>query len=305
MGPENVRSADIWALAARQHGVVSRRQLVAAGLNDDAISHRCSTGRLYRVRSGIYAVGRPGLAREGELMAAALACGPGAVLSHRAAAEIYSLISGAADPIEITVPADRRTRQRGIQTRRRDLLPHERTTYRGLPVTAAACTLVDLATILPQRELEAAINQADKLDLIDPTALRLAIAEMPPRSGKPKLAELLDRATFTLTDSELERRFLPLARAAGLPEPLTRQWVCGYRVDFVWPELGLVVETDGLRYHRTPQAQARDRSRDQAMTAAGLTALRFTHGQVRYERSTVKSILAATAARLRALRKIS
>ena len=99
---------------------------------------------------------------------------------------------------------------------------------------------------------------------------------------------MLDRRTFRLTDSELERRFLPLARAAGLPVPLTRQRVNGFEVDFFWPDLGLVVETDGLRYHRTPAQQARDRLRDQAHTAAGLTPLRFTHAQVRFEPGHVR-----------------
>jgi very-short-patch-repair endonuclease len=114
------------------------------------------------------------------------------------------------------------------------------------------------------------------------------------------LRQLLDRRTFTLTDSELERRFLPLARAAGFGQPRTGEQLNGFKVDFFWPELGLVVETDGLRYHRTPAAQARDRLRDQAHAAAGLTTLRFTHAQVRYEPRHVRETLAAVARRIRA-----
>jgi very-short-patch-repair endonuclease len=102
----------------------------------------------------------------------------------------------------------------------------------------------------------------------------------------------------TLTDSELERLFLPIANAAGLPKPLTRHRLHGYRVDFFWPKLGLVVETDGLRYHRTPATQTRDRERDQLLTAAGLTVLRFTHAQVRYQPKRVQTRLASTAKRL-------
>jgi very-short-patch-repair endonuclease len=109
---------------------------------------------------------------------------------------------------------------------------------------------------------------------------------------------LLDLQTFTITDSELERRFLRLARAAGLPTPETQAWVNGFRVDFHWPRLGLVVETDGLRYHRTPAQQARDRLRDQAHTAAGLTALRFAGVQVRFEADQVQATLVAVAKRL-------
>ena len=128
--------------------------------------------------------------------------------------------------------------------------------------------------------------------------MREALEGLRGQSGVGRLRALLDRRTFRLTDSELERRFLALVRRAGLPLPRTRQWVNGYRVDFLWPELGLVVETDGLRYHRTPAQQARDRVRDQAHTAAGLTTLRFTHWQVRFEPEQVCETLASVIARL-------
>jgi very-short-patch-repair endonuclease len=121
---------------------------------------------------------------------------------------------------------------------------------------------------------------------------------MPRRPGIAILREALDRRTFALTDSALERRFLPLARDAGLAQPQTGVRVNGFKVDFYWPDLGLVVETDGLRYHRTPAQQAADRRRDQVHTAAGLTTLRFTHAQVRYEPGFVRSTLAAIARRL-------
>jgi very-short-patch-repair endonuclease len=149
---------------------------------------------------------------------------------------------------------------------------------------------------LPQ--LEAAVNEADKLDLVDPVGLRVALGEMSGQRGVPTLRRLLDRQAFRLTDSELERRFLRLLREAGLPPPETGAWLNGFRVDFFWPELGLVVETDGLRYHRTPAQQARDRRRDQAHTAAGLTALRFTHAQVRFEAADVQRLLHRVIAQL-------
>ena len=109
----------------------------------------------------------------------------------------------------------------------------------------------------------------------------------------------MDRLTFVLTESELERLFLPVARRAGLGLPTTRALVNGFKVDFYWPELGLVVETDGLRYHRTPAQQARDRIRDQTHSAAGLTPLRFTHAQVRFEAEYVEATVAKVARRLR------
>jgi very-short-patch-repair endonuclease len=111
------------------------------------------------------------------------------------------------------------------------------------------------------------------------------------------LNSLLDRRVFRLTDSELERRFLQLVRFAGLPLPETGCVVNGFRVDFFWPDLGLIVETDGLRYHRTPGQQARDRQRDQVHTAAGLTTLRFTHAQVRFEPAEVREVLTRVVAR--------
>ena len=127
------------------------------------------------------------------------------------------------------------------------------------------------------------VNAADKQRVIDPEALRRALVPLAGLHGAAKLRRLLDRRTFTLTDSHFERRFLPLARRAGLSKPLTGVRLNGFKVDFYWPELGLVVETDGLRYHRTPAEQARDRVRDQAHAVVGLTPLRFTRAQVAFE----------------------
>jgi very-short-patch-repair endonuclease len=182
---------------------------------------------------------------------------------------------------------------------RRTLAVTERTVSEGVPLTTVHRTLLDLAQTLGRDQLEAAINAADKYDLTDPESLRGAIEGYASYPGVKALRAVLDRRTFTLTDSQLERWFLPIARAAGLSIPLTGRHLNGFRVDFYWPDLGLVVETDGLRYHRTPAQQARDRLRDQAHTAAGLTPLRFTHAQVRYEPRYVRSTLAAVSRRLR------
>ncbi len=147
---------------------------------------------------------------------------------------------------------------------------------------------------LDRRGVERMINEADKYNLTHPPQLRKVLDARTGEPGVAKLRFILDRRTFRLTKEELERRFLPLARKAGLPVPLTGQWVNEFEVDFYWPDLGLVVETDGLRYHRTPAEQARDRLRDQTHTAAGLTPLRFTHEQVRYEPEHVLAVLQAT-----------
>ncbi len=169
-------------------------------------------------------------------------------------------------------------------------------------MTTPICTLIDIATCLSRDQLEGAVNEADKRDLTDPEGLRVALDEVVRRPGVRPLRQLLDRRTFTLTDSELERRFLPLVREVGLPAPQTRCRVNGFRVDFYWADLGLVVETDGLRYHRTAAQQARDRIRDQTHAAAGLTPLRFTHAQVAFESRYVKAMLSAVAGRLESAR---
>lgn len=178
------------------------------------------------------------------------------------------------------MPAHRARRRRGVVVHRRGAIASDDVTRcHGIPVTSAICTLIDITACLDRGQLQAAINEADRLDLVDPEALRSALDRVGRRPGTGTLRQLLDRRTFTLTDSELERRFLTLARAAGLSGPVTGSYLNGFKVDFYWPELGLVVETDGLRYHRTPAQQAKDHMRDQAHAAVGLTPLRFTHAQ--------------------------
>lgn len=296
------RSPAVWALVRRQHGVVTRRQLLALGFTDAAIRHRLETGRLHALRPGVYAVGRPDVTRLGELIAATLACGPDAVLSHASAGELWRLHSRREGPIELSVPARRRGQGRELVVHRRTAWPAT-TTRRGIPTVTPLWALVDLATQLDREPLEAAVNAADRLDLLDPEALRRGLDGLRRAPGVSTLRALLDRHTFVLTDSALERRFLPIVRRAGLPRPETRERFGRYRVDFLWPSLGLVVETDGLRYHRTPAQQAVDRRRDQLHAVAGRTQLRFSHGQIRYEPGHVEAVIAAVAARLLADRR--
>jgi very-short-patch-repair endonuclease len=291
---------EVWRLASEQHGVIALFQLLELGYTMSAIKHRIARGRLHPVRAGVYAVGRPDLTREGEWMAAVLSCGPDAVLSHGSAAALWGLVTERESRIHVTVPSARDRRQPGSALHRRSTLgTGDVTRRRGIPITAPTRTLMDLANVVPGRVLEAAVNEADKLDLVYPDELRIELELRKGQPGVRPLRALLNKATFTLTDSELERRFLPIARRAGLGKPRTQAQVCGFRVDFYWPELGLVVETDGLRYHRTPSAQARDRVRDQAHAAAGLAHLRFTHWQVRYDAKIVQHTLKAVAARRR------
>jgi very-short-patch-repair endonuclease len=292
---------ETWALIGRQHGVVTRRQLLELGLSGDAVDHRIATARLHPVMAGVYAVGRPGLSQRGSWMAAVLACGSAAVLSHDSAAALWRIRSAYGSVVAVTVPPSVCRRRPGISTYRRSLEPDERTEIDRIPVTSIHRTLLDIAAQLRREDLEAAINAADKHGLTTPPRLRAALADYAARPGVAVLRAVLDRRTFVLTDSQLERRFLPIARRAGLPRPRTGRRLNGFKVDFHWPELGLVLETDGLRYHRTPAQQARDRLRDQAHTAAGLTPLRFTHAQVRYEPDHVEQTLSAVVERLKDL----
>jgi very-short-patch-repair endonuclease len=174
--------------------------------------------------------------------------------------------------------------------------PEDRRQVAGIPLTDPTSTLVDLASCTPEWRVERAINEADRLDLVDPEALRAAIEALPPRPGMACMRRLL--GCDALTDSGLERKFLALVRAAGLPRPETQAWVSGYRVDFYWPQLGLVTEADGWRYHRTAGEQASDHRRDQAHTVAALTTLRFSENQIRYRPDEVTRTLAAVARRL-------
>jgi hypothetical protein len=285
-------------LAKRQHGVIARRQLLALGFSPKAIKHRVSVGRLHPVRRGVYAVGRPSLTQHGRWMAAVLTCSDGAVLSHSSAVALWRIGFEQRGLVELSLPSRSHRKVPGLRIHRRlSLGSCDITTEYGIPVTTPVQTLIDMALRLDRRQIERAVNEADKYDLVHPPELRRALDKRVGERGVAQLRQILDRRTFRLTKEELERRFLPLASKAGLPVPLTGQFVNGFEVDFHWPELGLVVETDGLRYHRTPAAQARDRLRDQAHTAAGLTQLRFTHEQVRYEPEYVRKILAQTASR--------
>ena len=285
-----------WELVERQHGVVARRQLLALGYSAKGIQHRRLSGRLHLVHRGVYSVGRPSVTAYGRWMAAVLACGPKAALSHSSAAALWRIGVEERDRIEVSVSSPFQRRRPGLRIyRHSSLWPEDLTSRHGIPITSPIRTVVDMALRLDRRGVERMINEADKYDLVHPPGLRAALDARAGEPGVAKLRFILDRRTFRLTKEELERRVLPLARKAGLPVPLTGQWVNRFEVDFYWPDLGLVVETDGLRYHRTPAEQARDRLRDQAHTAAGLTPLRFTHEQVRYEPAHVLAVLQATA----------
>jgi very-short-patch-repair endonuclease len=288
----------VWDLARAQHGVVTRAQLLSLGLGTDSIKHRVFSGRLHPLWRGVYAVGRPEVTQKGRWMAAVLICGHDALLSHHGAAALWGLVRYSPG-IEIDVVVPRKTvrRRPGIRVHRRaePRLEHRRQVA-GIPLTDPISTLVDLASCSPEWRVEHAINDADRLDLVDIETLRAEIEALPPRPGTACMRRLL--GCDALTDSGLERKFLTLVRFAGLPRPETQVWVSGYRVDFYWPQLGLVAEADSWRHHRTAGEQATDHRRDQAHARAGLTTLRFSESQIRYRPDEVTRTLVAVARRL-------
>ena len=286
------RNRQAWRLAGEQHGVVARRQLLDLGFGARSIEHRIKQGRLHLIMPGIYAVGWPRLTRERRWIAAVLAGGESAALSHRSAAALWGIATEARSRIDLSVRRATGVRRPGLRVHRRPTLrPEDIVQRNGIPVTAPVRTLLDLATELSPIRVERAVNEADKRDLVDPEALRSRLDDHGGEPGVRPLRELLDKHTFRLSDSDLEIFFRPIAAKAGLPSPLSKQIVNGWEVDFFWPDMGLVIETDGLRYHRTASTQTKDARRNRAHALAGMMPLRFTHYEIRHEPSRVRDAL--------------
>lgn len=278
---------EIAELAGKQHGVVARWQLLGLGLGRDAIRGRVGSGRLHRVYPGVYSVGHRVVSREGRWMAAVLACGAGAVLSHRSAAAAWGIatFSGAS---EVTAP--RKTRSRGAIRRHRALLPpDEITAVEGIPVTSVNRTLFDYAGISPVDRLEAAIRQAEFRRLWDHLSLPSLLARYPGHRGNTNLRLCLERLgrTAGFTRSDLEELFLPLLDRFELPRPhlnarlqVGEAWI---EVDCLWREEHLIVELDSRAAHETRAAFEVDRDRDRRLQAGGWRVVRITWRQLHEE----------------------
>lgn len=268
-------------MAARQHGVVARRQLLDAGLTTKAVERRPESGHLVRVHRGVYAVGHTQLRREGRWLAAVLAVGPSSVLSHRSAAALHGIreSDGAVD-----VTTTRRAGTRGVVVHRTAVLDdRDVTTRSGIPVTTIARTLVDLSTILPADRVAKLLRETDRLGRLDAPALREGLERARGGPGPGALRAALaehERLAKSVTLSELEDRFLALLDANGLPRPLTNHLVEGMKVDAAWPRERLVVELDSWAFHADRGAFQEDRERDVRLARAGFTAVRFTYAQV-------------------------
>jgi very-short-patch-repair endonuclease len=285
----------IAGLAERQHGVMSRQQLLAAGVSDEAIQLRLALKRLCRVHAGVYEIGGRKHDQTSLFIAAVLAGGHAAALSHRSAAAHWGLRSQSAGAVEISVPRGAAGgRRKGLRVHEsRTLEAEDVTVHDGIRCTTVARTLVDLAAALPTPALRGALEQAVVLRLFDKHAIEAALARANGRRGtktlRTLLAELADDPPPTR--SELERCFLDLIRSAALPSPVTNGFVCGYEVDFHWPEAKLIVETDGAATHDTPLAFHRDRQRDLDLELAGWHVLRITWRQLTREPGKVVALL--------------
>ena len=287
-------------LAAAQFGVVSFAQLRAAGLGRGGIEKAVLGGRLLRLHTGVFAVGHPSLKVEGRRLAAVLACGPGAVLSHRSAAAHWGLLDTAQSRIDVTAPRSR-DGVPGIRLHTsRSLDARDVTTHEAIPITTIARTLLDLAATTRSDRLERALPQAERLQLYDHRAITNVIERNNGHRGKRALARAT-RGTPQLTRSELEIAFRKLVRRAGLPDPLGNHTLDApdhpsLEADFYWPKHHLVVETDGWETHKTKAAFKSYRRKDAALTAAGYRVMRFTYEDVVYEPDTVVARLTPRSA---------
>ena len=265
----------IAALAERQHGVVAIWQLLEMGLGPDAIQYRVSIGRWHRIHRGVFALGHRKLTREGLRMAAVLAYGPDAVLSHWSAAAHWG-IGSARSKYDVTTPHSKRSR-RTIRAHTARLHPEDRTIHNGIPITTVERTIIDLAATCSKDQITYLIEDADRKQLFDLNAFDRAIARRPRAAGVARLRAVL-RAYRGAADtrSKLERQFRALITRANLPEPQFNVLIAGITVDVYWPEWKLVVELDSKPYHGNPRAFENDRIRDAILQKHDLRVLRVT-----------------------------
>lgn len=294
-------------LAESQHGVVSRQELLALGLRSSTIARRIEQGHLHRLHCGVYAVGHARLSDDARRVAAVLAAGPGAIISHRSAAQVWGLRRSAPPRIEVTAPTRRRWIARRVQVHVARLERDEVTAIDRVPMTTVSRTLLDLAAVASRSELEHALREAEFHGLGDPTSLGTLLQRYRGRRGTATLRAMLaaGRAGDGVTRSWLEERFLPLLDRAALPRPRLNQHVdVGDRLlecDCVWRVPRLVVELDGRSAHVRRAAFESDRARDRALAVAGWTVVRVTKRQLEREpeavAADVRALLEPVAAR--------
>jgi very-short-patch-repair endonuclease len=283
-------------LATRQHGVVGRRQLLPLGFTRDAIAGLLTRGQLIPIHRGVYAVGHRRLSAKGVWTAGVLACGPEAILSHRAALALHDLRPTPSGAVDVTVPGRTKKGRRGIRVHNvRALHADDRDEIDCIPVTEIHRALLDYAEIASRQQLRHAIDAGLRREVLDQWKFDVLFARSHGRHGLNPLLTTLEeiRGPALWTDSELERAFLALIRAAELEEPLTQQILEGERVDFFWPHAKFVVEVDGYDFHKSRAQFEADRRRDAKLMVAGYRVLRVTQQRIQFGSAALLSELIA------------
>ena len=292
-----------WAiahLAAMQHGVVGRGQLIGLGVSGQAIAWRLKQGRLHRVHRGVYLVGHTVAPEKAMEMAAVLACGDFALISHRNAAALWRMVAARpGDLIDVTITSGGHRERPGIRVHRSTTIaPRDIRKLERIPLTSPARTALDLATVATPRILEQAISEAESRQLVRRSELRALLDRAANVPGSAALRAVLDQERGpALTRSQAEERLLHLIRAAKLPGPSVNAKLAGFEVDFVWPDQKLVVEVDGYRFHSSRAAFERDRRRDARLGDLDFRVIRVTWRQLVDEPHAVVARIAAALAR--------
>jgi very-short-patch-repair endonuclease len=287
-------------IAARQLGLITAEQLIAAGVGRGSIRWRLANGSLHRVFRGVFLVGHSIPVPGAFEFAAVLACGDGTVVSHHSAAGLWRVRAPLGDEVEVTVPRRDCRSRAGLRVYQvQELSPVDQTTKGGIPVTAPARTLIDYASTTGPNEAERAIAEAFALRLVTEPQLLAAIERAPHRAGVACVKAILGQpGGAKRTRSGGERAMLRLIRAAGLPEPKTNHPVAGFDADFFWPEVGLIVEVDGGDFHRPRRAFERDHRRDIVHTAAGHEVLRVSGQHLDQQPVYIATVIARAYDRL-------
>lgn len=283
-------SAVLARVATRQHGVISRRQILALGLDPSFIERNVAARRLHRLHRGVYAVGHTRLTQRSYWLAAILACGESSFLSHRSAAALWCIAFLELGRIDVMTPGRGGRSRPGIATRRtRNLPPDERTEIDGIPVTTVPRTLLDLAAIASPTQLRKAVAEADRLELLDVPSLTSLCDSRSGCQGTAALRRIAleQRGPMSVTKSPPETDFLAACISRGLPTPAVNVPLAGYEADFLWRDARLVVEIDSRGYHRSWAEQEHDRAKDADLQEAGLIVLRYSRNTLLAEEDRV------------------
>ena len=289
-------------LAGAQHGVVGRGQLLGLGLDPDAIKRRIRVGRLHPIHAGVYAVGHDAITQRGRWMAAVLASGPGAALSHRSATALWGIWGTGAGEVHVTVP--RKTRSQRSILRHFGVLPDDEVAVRdGIPVTSAARAVLDLAADKGEAAAETALREMEYLGVYGEVSLPTLLERYPRHQGSPIVERCLERLKDDpggRVRSPLEELFLPFLDAHRIPRPRLNAWITigddRFQVDCLWPDARLIGELDGFKSHGTKRAFRKNRRRDRRLGARGFQVVRITEDQLLDEPADLATDLHATLA---------